>query len=164
MIKKRILWIALVLSVASCSSEANDKEEVKKDLVSISDTIINESVDNNVDVKNDPEPLDSIQEEAYKNDLSLEIKPLKEEIEDPISEECSLLLEEYASAIKTYDALLNKIEANPDNVSLMIQRSPLEENLDSYATKPQFFSCTQNKAFKKQFDILNDKKDKLLYN
>lgn len=164
MIKEKLIWVIVAFSLTACSNEDvnNSKQEQSEP---ISDTTIKEDVESaELNDIHEPETMDSVQEEAYKNDLSLEIKPIKEEIDNPISEECSQLLEEYASSIRAYDALLKKIEANPDNVSLMIQRTPQEENLDSYATKPQFFSCSQNEAFKKQFDILNEKKDKLLYN
>ena len=161
-----MICIAIALSFVACTNEVKDENQQDKGgQNSNTDTQIKDDVNTTIKVNNiEVKPMDSTQEEAYKNDLSLEIKPIKEEIDNPISEECSQLLEEYASSIRAYDALLKKIEANPDNVSLMIQRTPQEENLDSYATKPQFFSCSQNEAFKKQFDILNEKKDKLLYN
>jgi hypothetical protein len=164
MIKEKLIWVIAVFLFTACSNEnINDNEEDAENPTT--DSVIIEQIESAdvIDVQVS-EPMDSVQEEAYKNDLSLEIKPIKEEIEDPISDECGMLLEEYASAIKMYDALLKKIDSEPDNVSLMIERAPMEENLDSYATKPQFFNCSQNKAFKKQFDILNGKKDQLLYN
>lgn len=101
---------------------------------------------------------------AYENDLSLEIKEIEEEKEDPISEECKAFLEEYADAIKSFSGLLDKIEANPDDINLMIARPDAEENLYSFASKPQMFKCSQNEAFKKQVEILNNKRDKLLAN
>ena len=163
MIKEKLIWVIVAFSFTACSNE--DVNNSKQEQTEPIDTTIKEDVESaELNDFHEPETMDSVQEEAYKKDLSLEIKPIPEEIEDPISDECSQLLEEYASSIRMYDALLKKIEANPDNVNLMIERSPQEENLDSYATKPQFFSCSQNKAFKKQFDILNEKKDKLLYN
>lgn len=101
---------------------------------------------------------------AYENDLSLEIKEIEEEKEDPISDECKTFLEEYADAIKSFSSLLDKIEANPDDINLMIARPDQEENLYSFASKPQMFQCSQNEAFKKQVEILNNKRDKLLSN
>ncbi|MCB9189413.1 MAG: hypothetical protein H6598_08305 [Flavobacteriales bacterium] len=101
---------------------------------------------------------------AYENDLSLEIKEIAEEKEDPISEDCKAFLEEYADAIKSFSSLLDKIEANPDDINLMIARPDQEENLYSFASKPQMFQCSQNEAFKKQVEILNNKRDKLLSN
>ena len=101
---------------------------------------------------------------AYENDLSLEIKEIPEEKIDPISEECKLFLEEYAVSIKSFSGLLNKIEKNPDDINLMIARGSQEEELYSFASKPQMFKCSQNEAFKKQVEILNNKRDKLLSN
>lgn len=101
---------------------------------------------------------------AYENDLSLEIKEIEEEKEDPISEECKMFLEEYAAAIKSFSSLLDKIEDNPDDINLMIARPEQEDNLYSFASKPQMFQCSQNEAFKKQVEILNNKRDKLLAN
>ncbi|CAG5084595.1 hypothetical protein [Parvicella tangerina] len=101
---------------------------------------------------------------AYENDLSLEIKEIEEEKEDPISDECKAFLEEYADAIKSFASLADKIEANPDDINLMIARPEQEEYLYSFASKPQMFQCSQNEAFKKQVEILNNKRDKLLAN
>lgn len=101
---------------------------------------------------------------AYENDLSLEIKEIAEEKEDPISEDCKAFLEEYAQSIKDFSNLMDKIEKNPDDINLMIARPDQEENLYSFASKPQMFQCSQNEAFKKQVEILNNKRDKLLSN
>lgn len=102
--------------------------------------------------------------EAYANDLSLEIKALPEEEKDPISDECKTLLEEYAVAIKSYSKLLNKIQKNPDDINLLISRGSEEENLYSFASKPLTFQCSSNPNFKKQIEILNGKRDKLISN
>ena len=101
---------------------------------------------------------------AYENDMSLEIKALPEEKLDPISDECKTFLEEYAASIKSFSALLNKIEKNPEDINLMIARPQQEEELYSFASKPQMFKCSQNEVFKKQVEILNNKRDKLLSN
>jgi hypothetical protein len=102
--------------------------------------------------------------EEYVNDLSLEIKELPEEKEDPISDECKQLLEEYADAIKSYTNLMDKLEKNPDDINLLISRGSEEEELYSFSSKPLTFQCSKNKAFKKQMEILNGKRDKLLSN
>ncbi len=167
MIKQKFIVLIIIFGLIGCSNNENsDNIENSNNPVDSKtpQTIVEIGADSLQYVDENTEPLDSAAEEAYKNDLSLEIKTIKEEIEDPISEECSVLLEEYASAIRSYDELMKKIDANPDDFNLMMLRDPQEENLDSYATMPQFFNCSQNKAFKKQFDILNEKKDKLLYN
>ncbi len=101
---------------------------------------------------------------AYENDMTLEIKEIAEEKEDPISEDCKLFLEEYASSIKSFSGLLDQIEKNPEDINLMIARPAQEEDLYSFASKPQMFKCSQNEAFKKQVEILNNKRDKLLSN
>ncbi len=107
--------------------------------------------------------LDSINK-AYENDLTLEIKEIPEEKEDPISEDCKAFLEEYAESIKSFSSLLKKIEASPDDINLMIARPSQEEELYSFASKPQMFQCSQSESFKKQVEILNNKRDKLLSN
>ena len=104
---------------------------------------------------------DSIRED-YVNDLSLEIKEIEEEKEDPISEDCKMFLEDYAEAIKSYTDLSERVKNNPDDISLQIRVSTESEDLESWANKPQMFQCSQNEAFKKQVEILNDKRDKLL--
>ena len=160
MINKRFLLMFIVFVIVGCSNEEITKNDTPQPLPPENEIPSDTSTVGDKYNK----PMDSVEEEAYKNDLSLEIKPIKEEIEDPISAECSQLLEEYASVIREYNDLLKKIDDNPDDFNLMIAREPQQENLESYSTKPQFFNCQQNKAFKKQFDILNEKKDKLLYN
>ena len=50
--------------------------------------------------------------EAYENDLSLEIKEIEEEKEDPLSEDCLLFLEEYANSIATFIKLLENLDAS----------------------------------------------------
>jgi hypothetical protein len=102
--------------------------------------------------------------EAYVNDLSLEIKEIPEEKEDPISAECKQLLEDYADAIKSYTKLMDKLQKNPDDINLLIARGSEEDELYSFSSKPLTFQCSQNKAFKKQMEILNGKRDKLLSN
>ncbi len=107
--------------------------------------------------------LDSINK-AYESDLSLTIKEIPEEKEDPISEDCKAFLEEYAESIKSFSSLLKKIEKSPDDINLMIARPSQEEELYSFASKPQMFQCSQSESFKKQVEILNNKRDKLLSN
>jgi hypothetical protein len=102
--------------------------------------------------------------DAYVNDLSLEIKEIPEEKEDPISAECMQLLEDYADAIKSYTKLIDKLQKNPDDINMLIARGAEEEELYSFSSKPLTFQCSQNKAFKKQMEILNGKRDKLLSN
>lgn len=113
--------------------------------------------------------LDSLSQEEkdsvradYENDLSLEIKEIEEEKEDPISDECREFLEEYADEIKSFTKITEKISENPDDIGLQIQFSSASEEINSWASKPQMFQCSQNAAFQKQIEILNGKRDKLL--
>jgi len=100
----------------------------------------------------------------YENDLTLEIKEIEEEIEDPISEDCKLFLEDYADAIKDFKHLVDKIEKNPTDIGLKISYSSQSDDMESWASKPQMFQCSQTESFKTQVEILNTKKDKLLEN
>ncbi len=101
--------------------------------------------------------------QAYEEDLSLEIKEIEEEKVEPISEECKLFLEEYAEAIKDFKALSDRMDANPEDIGLKISYKNQSEEMESWSSKPQMFKCSQNEAFKKQVEILNGKKEKLLY-
>lgn len=114
-------------------------------------------------------PLDSLSQDEkdsvrtdYENDLSLEIKEIEEEKEDPISDDCKQFLEDYADEIKGFTKITEKISANPDDIGLQIQFSSASEEINSWASKPQMFQCSQNAAFQKQIEILNGKRDKLL--
>jgi len=106
--------------------------------------------------------MDSVAREDYENDLSLEIKEIEEEKENPISEDCKMFLEDYASGIKSFASITEKVAANPDDIGLQIQMSTASEDIGAWATKPQMFQCSQNEAFQKQIEILNEKRDKLL--
>ncbi|MCT4581988.1 MAG: hypothetical protein N4A35_11255 [Flavobacteriales bacterium] len=115
--------------------------------------------------------LDSIPQETkdsirtdYENDLSLEIKEIEEEKEDPISEDCKQFLEDYAEAIKDFKSLTDKIEKNPDDIGLKISYASESEEMNSWGSKPQMFQCSQSESFKTQVEILNVKKDKLIEN
>ena len=89
---------------------------------------------------------------------------IEEEKIDPISESCKLFLEDYAAIIASFDQLLNSIDDNPDNINLIIARTSQEEELNGYSSDPQMFQCLQNPAFKKQVDILNNKRERLISN
>jgi len=104
---------------------------------------------------------DSIRND-YEKDLTLEIKEIEEEKEDPISEDCKLFLEDYATAIKDFKHLVDKIEKKPTDISLKIAYSSQSDEMESWASKPQMFQCSQTESFKTQVEILNIKKDKLL--
>lgn len=100
----------------------------------------------------------------YENDLSLEIKEIEEEKEDPISEDCKQFLEDYAEAIKDFKSLTNQVEKNPDDIGLKISYASESDEMNSWGSKPQMFQCSQSESFKTQVEILNVKKDKLIEN
>lgn len=109
------------------------------------------------------EVKDSIRND-YENDLSLEIKEIEEEKEDPISEECKQFLEDYASAIKDFKSLSVQVDKNPQDIGLKISYASQSEDLESWSSRPQMFKCSQSESFKTQLEILNVKKDKLIEN
>ena len=129
------------------------------------------STENSTNPSNNDD-ADVTQEEASaKSEVSDEIEietidegseEIEEEEKNPISDECKLLLEDYANSIASYSAVLKKIEANQDNINLIIARSAQEEEMYAYSSFPEMFSCLQNPAFQKQIEILNDKRDKLI--
>ena len=105
---------------------------------------------------------DSIARVDYENDLSLEIKEIEEEKENPISDDCKMFLEDYAEGIKSFASITEKVAANPEDIGLQIQLSSASEDINSWASMPQMFQCSQNEAFQKQIEILNEKRDRLL--
>ena len=106
--------------------------------------------------------VDSVARVDYENDLSLEIKEIEEEIENPISEDCKMFLEDYAEGIKSFASITEKVAENPEDIGLQIQLSSASEDINAWASMPQMFQCSQNEAFQKQIEILNNKRDKLL--
>ncbi len=106
--------------------------------------------------------VDSVARVDYENDLSLEIKEIEEEIENPISEDCKMFLEDYAEGIKSFASITEKVAANPEDIGLQIQLSSASEDINAWASMPQMFQCSQNEAFQKQIEILNNKRDRLL--
>lgn len=184
--KKLVLTLLSGLLLVSCGNEEQPKEENHKDEVALEVCDCVEPTPENAtkctelfpEITEDQKhtclgdsivPLDSLTQEEkdsvrqdYENDLSLEIKEIEEEKEDPISEECKMFLEDYAAEIKSFTSLTEKISANPDDIGLQIQFSSASEEINSWASKPQMFQCSQNAAFQKQVEILNTKRDKLL--
>ena len=61
-----------------------------------------------------------------------------------------------------FTAITEKVAANPEDIGLQIQMSSASEDINSWATMPQMFQCSQNEAFQKQIEILNEKRDRLL--
>jgi len=151
-------------AVVACSSPTADLDSLKeKSTPSV--VVVDAELDTLTTVQDTLAPVleDSLRT-AYEEDLSLEIKEIEEEKDDPISESCMLFLEDYAATIASFDQLLKSIDDNPDNINLIIARSSQEEELNGYSSDPQMFQCLQNPAFKKQVDILNNKRERLISN
>ena len=188
---KKVLLLFLIGAVVSCQSEEKKDVEKEGDLTAIEmdvcDCIEPSEADkencakafphglpedemnmcNELDVE--PVPIDSMSREEidsarteYENSTSLEIQQIEEEIENPISEDCMMFLEEYADEVKSFTDLVDRMAANPDDINLKVTYMSQSENLGSYSTNPQMFQCSQNEAFVKQVEILNEKRDKLL--
>lgn len=156
----KVLFLILLIS---CSSDKVDVDSIKENINNV-ETIIDSTLIEEAKEDTINEVLIEEERAVYENSTSLEIKKIEEEIEDPISEECMIFLEEYASSISDFVSLNDNISKNPDDINLMIARSSQEDILYSYSSNPITFSCSSNKAFKKQFEILNNKRDKLLSN
>ena len=159
--KKGILaMVALALIFTACNNSENETVTVEND----GDVVVSDSVMEVDTVAADT--LSQVEKDSvradYENDLSLEIKEIEEEKENPISEDCKMFLEDYAASIKSYTRLTEKIAADPEDISLQIQLSSASEDINGWASKPQMFQCSQNEAFQKQVEILNEKRDKLL--
>ena len=75
--------------------------------------------------------VDSVARVDYENDLSLEIKEIEEEIENPISEDCKMFLEDYAEGIKSFASITEKVAANPEDIGLQIQLSSASEDINA---------------------------------
>ena len=158
-----IIFFFLTAALA-CSSPKDDSASAKE-TTTPSVVVVDTELDTLTTVQDTLIPvLKDSSRAAYEEDLSLEIKEIEEEKEDPISESCKLFLEDYAATIASFDQLLNSIDNNPDNINLIIARSSQEEELNGYSSDPQMFQCLQNPAFKKQVDILNNKRERLISN
>ena len=136
----------------------DDKLVVEK--VGEEDSIL--TIEDTVMIDTSSVAADSIERVDYENDLSLEIKEIEEEKENPISEDCKMFLEDYAGGIKSFANITEKVAANPEDIGLQIQLSSASEDINSWASMPQMFQCSQNEAFQKQIEILNEKRDRLL--
>lgn len=159
--KKGFLTIvSLAVIFTACKDSADDSVKVEKEIkVAIDSSLI---IVDTVMVDTSTVAIDSAAREDYENDLSLEIKEIEEEKENPISEDCKMFLEDYAGGIKSFARITEKVAADPEDIGLQIQMSTASEDINAWATKPQMFQCSQNEAFQKQIEILNEKRDKLL--
>ena len=163
--KKRLLAIfslAIIFTACNDSSDSEVKIEDKAavNLVEEDGTLI---IEDTVMINTSSSvAIDSVARVDYENDLSLEIKEIEEEKENPISEDCKMFLEDYAVGIKSFARITEKVAVNPEDIGLQIQMSSASEDINAWATMPQMFQCSQNEAFQKQIEILNEKRDKLL--
>ena len=153
--------VVFFLIFAGCASKPEPTESIE--LIDYNKVEVEIFVDSSSNLLLDSTKTnkDSIRK-MYEEDLTLEIKEIEEEEKNPISDECKLLLEDYANSIASYSAVLKKIEANQDNINLIIARSAQEEEMYAYSSFPEMFYCLQNPAFQKQVEILNNKRDKLI--
>ena len=126
-----IIFFFLTAALA-CSSPKDDSASIKE-TTTPSAVVVDTELDTLNTVQDTLNPvLEDSSRAAYEEDLSLEIKEIEEEKEDPISESCKLFLEDYAATIASFDQLLNSIDDNPDNINLIIARSSQEEELNGY--------------------------------
>ena len=156
--KKGFLTIvSLAVIFTACKDSADDSVKVEKEIkVAIDSSLI---IVDTVMVDTSTVAIDSAAREDYENDLSLEIKEIEEEKENPISEDCKMFLEDYAGGIKSFARITEKVAADPEDIGLQIQMSTASEDINAWATKPQMFQCSQNEAFQKQIEILNEKRE-----
>jgi len=162
--KGLIIIFSLPIIFAACSESSEsavtpDDKTVENKLIE-KDSVV--TIKDSVIIDTSSVAIDSVAREDYENDLSLEIKEIEEEIENPISEDCKMFLEDYAEGIKSFASITEKVAANPEDIGLQIQLSSASEDINAWASMPQMFQCSQNEAFQKQIEILNNKRDKLL--
>ena len=162
--KGLIVIFSLSLIFVACSESSEDlvapeDNSVENKLVE-EDSVL--TIKDSVIIDTTSVAADSAARVDYENDLSLEIKEIEEEIENPISEDCKMFLEDYAEGIKSFASITEKVAANPEDIGLQIQLSSASEDINAWASMPQMFQCSQNEAFQKQIEILNNKRDRLL--
>lgn len=154
-----IFSLAIIFTACNDSSDNTDDKSVVVKVVEEESVL---TIEDTVMIDTSSVVIDSVARVDYENDLSLEIKEIEEEIENPISEDCKMFLEEYADGIKSFARITEKVAANPEDIGIQIQMSSASEDINAWATMPQMFQCSQNEAFQKQIEILNEKKDRLL--
>jgi len=111
--KELVVIFSIVIMMTACndSSESevivDDKLVVEK--VGEEDSIL--TIEDTVMIDTSSVAADSIERVDYENDLSLEIKEIEEEKENPISEDCKMFLEDYAGGIKSFASITEKVPA-----------------------------------------------------
>jgi len=76
-------------------------------------------------------------------------------IEESISPDCQLFLEDYQAEIDNYISIQQQIELNGDDLNLIIARNDAEQSISSMQTSPSLFQCNSNILFKETIDSLN---------
>ena len=161
-----IFSLAIIITACSDLTDNTDVLDSTEGDTSVVEKVVEEdsilTIEDTLMIDTSSVAIDSVARVDYENDLSLEIKEIEEEIENPISEDCKMFLEDYAKGIKDFKGITEKVAAKPDDINLQIQLSNASEDIYGWASMPQMFQCSQNEAFQKQIEILNEKRDKLL--
>ena len=76
-------------------------------------------------------------------------------VEESISDDCQLFLEDYQAEINNYISIQMQIELNGDDINLIIARNDAEKSISSMQTSPSLFQCNSNILFKETIDSLN---------
>ena len=76
-------------------------------------------------------------------------------VEESISDDCQLFLEDYQAEIDNYISIQQQIELNGDDINLIIARNDAEQSISSMQTSPSIFQCNSNILFKETIDSLN---------
>ena len=77
-------------------------------------------------------------------------------VEESISPDCQLFLEDYQAEIDNYISIQQQIELNGDDINLIIARNDAEQSISSMQTSPSLFQCcNSNILFKETIDSLN---------
>lgn len=76
-------------------------------------------------------------------------------VEESISAECQLFLEDYQMEINNYLRIQQQIELNGDDINLIMARNDAEKSISSMQTSPTLFQCSSNILFKDNIDSLN---------
>ena len=99
-----IFSLAIIITACSDLTDNTDVLDSTEGDTSVVDKVVEEdsilSIEDTVMIDTSSVAVDSVARVDYENDLSLEIKEIEEEIENPISEDCKMFLEDYAKGIK----------------------------------------------------------------
>ena len=76
-------------------------------------------------------------------------------VEESISPDCQLFLEDYQAEIDNYISIQQQIELNGDDINLIIARNDAVKSISSMQTSPSLFQCNSNILFQETIDSLN---------